>query len=532
MALEIENYATILIELNKAVKMHNLYPQGHPNLDATLGRSYVLLKKIIDEAGEVKWKIDQKGFYDGKVPIAPGNHQLADLAKKLFFRRVKEITLTSNITQADLKGFLAILKIEPDELREMGGIEAFIAVKGIEGILLNEMSYEALKKLKKELEEKQKEEEKVEVALGKEEASAGESAESAEKKPPPPPPQKETEKEESFSLLVERIRGEADAIKYTDLAVRIKEKADNLLIEKKFDEVFPALAVFLEHASPLSGLSNDIRATALDKLASFLTAEVLRYLIGKTGEKGADYGAAQHMLLRGGDQSIELILSALIEAPDAVIRRNLFNTALMFGKRIIPLVEKYFASDQWYVVRQMVSLLGELGDPASIDAIISAYGNPDVRIKKEALKSLARIQSPRSKDFLLKAIEEEDPSLVAQAVISLGMLRDSSAVEPIGRIALKWEPFADNQDPKKEAIKALGIIGDARAVPFLAKVLSKKAWFGKRINEEVRLLAANALGMIQNPEADKTLQAAMDGSAGELYNVCKRILEGREKKAI
>ncbi|MBI5345177.1 MAG: HEAT repeat domain-containing protein, partial [Deltaproteobacteria bacterium] len=340
------------------------------------------------------------------------------------------------------------------------------------------------------------------------------------------------QKEEPLKDLLLRIREETDAIKYTDLAVRIKEKADVLLLEKKFDEAFPALLVFLDHASPLSGLSNDIRSTAIDKLTSFLTAETLKYVIGKVSVKGEEHGSAQHMLLRGGDQSIELLLGALIEAPDAVSRRNLFNTALMFGKKIIPHVEKYFTSDQWYVVRQMVSLLGELGDPASIDAIITAYGHPDIRIKKEALKSLSRIQSPMSNGFLLKALEETDPSLMTQAVISLGMLRDPLAVEPIARIALKWEPFSENQEPKKEAIKALGIIGDGKAVPCLAKVLSRKAWFGKKINEEVRLLAANALGMIQGPEADEALRAASGGSSGEIHNVCKRILEGREKKAI
>ncbi|MBI5587783.1 MAG: HEAT repeat domain-containing protein, partial [Deltaproteobacteria bacterium] len=103
------------------------------------------------------------------------------------------------------------------------------------------------------------------------------------------------------------------------------------------------------------------------------------------------------------------------------------------------------------------------------------------------------------------------------------------AIDVLGKIALRWEPFADTQDAKREAIKALGIIGDPRAVPYLTSVLFKKAWIGKRTNEEVRSLAAYSLGMIGGAGAFDAIEQVEKSSRGELYITCKRILEGREK---
>ncbi len=160
-------YTTILIELHKAVKMRNFYPQGHPNLDAAFGKAYGLLKKQLDESGDIKWRVDHKGFYIDKAPIAPGNETLAGLAKKLFFRRIKEITITPAATPADIKNFMTILDMEPEALFEKGGIEVFIAENDITGILLNEMRYEDLAKLKNELEEKRQEDEKRDIAADK-----------------------------------------------------------------------------------------------------------------------------------------------------------------------------------------------------------------------------------------------------------------------------------------------------------------------------------------------------------------------------
>ena len=529
MSLEISNYSNILNELNKAVKMHNFYPDGHPNYESALGRCYLAVKKFADESGEVRFTIDQRGFYFNNIVITPVSPDIVTLAKKFFFRRVREVAFSQRVTLDEMKVLLSVLKLEPDELQGDGGAEALFAANDVSGIAINALKYEDLRKLKQQLEEKKHGEAEViaSAVVVEEEAPEGESAEAEEDKP-----QKEEKPEEDIPVatLVERIKNERDLLRYSDLSARINEKVQPLLVERKFDEVFGALLVFAEHSLPYSGLQEELRNIAAERLRSILNRDMIRYLVERAGGRDeAARVAIQKMLVFAGSEAVELLLDAIIEAPEAVTRKNLFNAIVLFGGDARQAVEARIINPEWYVVRQMVALLGELGDEQSLDAIESAYSNPDPRVKKEVMKTLVKIPSPRSTAFLIKVLDEQDHGLVSQAIISLGMLKDPGSIDVLGRIAVKWEPFDDTQDTKREAIKALGIIGDQKAVPYLTSVLFKRAWFGKKTNEEVRSLAAYSLGMIGGQDAFSAIEQVGQNSEGELYITCKRILEGREK---
>ena len=529
MSVEIANYANILIELVKAVKMHNFYPEGHPQLDSALTKSYLQLKKCIELQGELKWRLDQKGFYDGKTLIAPGNADCAALAKRLFFRKVKELTFTTTVSMHDLRALLSVIKAEPEEVAAKGGIEAMFATLDVEGILLNELSYEDLKRLKADIQKHKEEEEGAEAETREQEEPSGASAAAQEEEPEDKPDEQEHE-DISVTELLRRANKEGDLLKYNDLAVRIREKLESLLAEKDIDNVYPALMTFYAHAVPSSGKTEGIRATALEKLKGMLTRDVLAYLARKAGAKeNQQRGATQSILVYSGDPGAEALLDAIVEAPEAATRRHLYNALVRFGRRLRPLAEARLNHPAWFVCRQMVSLLGDVGGPESIPALEAAYSHEEARVKKEVMKSLVKIGTPRAAEFLIEKLREEDPSLMAQAIISLGMLKDPASIEPLAGIASKRENFSDLMEAQKESVKALGIIGDGRAVPHLAKILFRKVWFGKKANDELRLLAALSLGMIGTPEALAAVEEASSRAAGELQTACKRVLDGRER---
>ena len=533
MAIEIPSYTNILIELHKAVKMHNFYPEGHPQLDASVEKCYLLFRKSLEIQGEIKWKIDQKGFYDNKTHVAPGNAEVASLGKKLFFRRIKEITFSPRLTVSELKVLLSIVKLEPEDLLAQGGAEAVFALKDVTGVLINALRPEDLLKIKRELEEK-KDKERKELAeeKKKEEEAPGEAQSQEAEKAPAPREEEEKADETTFADLISLIRDERDFIRYQDLSVRLKEKGEAVLMEKRLDEIFPACLVFVEHLSTQPRLADDLRTLASERLRSFLNHDMIIYLVQRLASKDETHrGVINSILLFAGEDAARALLDSIIDSGDAVARRNLFNLIVRFGKQVRPLVEERLSNPEWYVIRQMVGLLGELKDPAAIDAIETVYANPEPRVKKEALKSLVKIGGPRATAILIKTLGEEDPSIVAQAIISLGVLKDPSVADILGEIALRRESLGETHEPKREAIRALGHIGSVKAVPYLERLLFRKVWFGKKANEEIRILAANSLGMIGTVEAYKAVQEACKDASVELYAACRRILEGREKKA-
>jgi HEAT repeat protein len=223
---------------------------------------------------------------------------------------------------------------------------------------------------------------------------------------------------------------------------------------------------------------------------------------------------------------VELLLDALVDSPEAHARRNIFNSLVSLGERIRPEVERRLDDERWFAARQMVSLLGALGGTQSLEALETAYARPEISVKKEVLKSLARIPSKKSSNILMEALKDSNRSIQGQAIISLGMLRDPEAVDVLGEIAVKRDTFSDYFEQRKEAVKALGIIGDQRGVPFLTRLLFKRVWFGKRDHEELCSLAVIALGKIGGYEALEAIERAYNESAGALYSTCKRVIEG------
>lgn len=523
-------YSNILIELLKAVKMHNFYPNGHPNLDSALEKCYSPIKKLTTEEGEIKWRIDQKGFFVGKTQIAVGNADVTALAKKIFFRRINEITFTSRITIEDMKVLLSVLKLEPDEIAKKDGAEGIFAINGVQGILLNAMTFEDLSKLKDELDEKRNKKEQAQKDAEKQELEQGKTAK--EEEPPPPPDEKKPD-DEDLSTLIERIREEHDTIKYKDLCVRIKERCSRLIAEKKYDDVSFALLVLVIHTTEAWHRPQEIKDMAADCLQACLTDDMLHYLIDRVAKKVEPMRPdIQRILLLGGERAVEFLLDAVISAQEAIARRHYYNIIILNGPSIRPNVEKRLQGAEWFVIRQMVSILGDLGDTAAIDALESAYTHTDGRVKKEVLKSLVKLPSERSTAALIKALDETDESLVCHAIISLGMLKDTSSIDLLARIAMKRDAFSEPKESVKEAIKALGNIGHPKAVPCLRDILLRNVWLGKRSNEELQILAVNSLALIGSPEAYDALEMALKKSLnGELYNICKRLLDGRDKRS-
>jgi len=520
---------TILNELNRAVKMHNFYPSGHPHFKTALSQCVDSIRRCLSASDELKYSISPKGFEFQSQRIGADSGEIADLAKKFFLRKIKELSITSMVTEGDIQELVTALRMEPAELSSGGGAERFFAERGVEGLLLNEMRYEDLKKLKTEIEQDSKDAE-ILSADSEQEYIDNDNAEGEERI--------EQEKsagtnDETLQRMIDKIRVETDFLKFNDLSVRIRERCGALIAINALEDAVPALFVFLELSNAEPPKPKDFVGIADSQLKGLLRSEsLLRYLTERIGSKEEiERELIQQCILLSGDSVINILLDKAVQAPEAAVRRNIFDTLLLFKERLLPYIEERIKSGAWYEVRQIAALLGDIGKEDNIHLLEEIYTHENIKVKKEALKSLARIPSAAAARLLNEALSEEDTSLATQAIVSIGSLGDPSAQEAIAKIAVKWTPFAKSFNMQKEAIKALGNIGGDVSVTTLTQILMRKSWFGKQDNEELRELAAKSLGKIDNEEARMSLKTAMRSSEGALYATCKRSLEIHENKA-
>ena len=147
----------------------------------------------------------------------------------------------------------------------------------------------------------------------------------------------------------------------------------------------------------------------------------------------------------------------------------------------------------WECRKIIVRIMGNIGDPKAVPHIISALDEKQYfnRLVKQQswqilIETLAKIASPETKKYLLKSIKK-DPEPVCL-----------DALEGIVKMGIKVVPdlleaYSEKRSNKKVILKALGRIGDERALPVIKKALSHK-------NEEIRENAVLALAGINCEE--------------------------------
>jgi HEAT repeat protein len=133
-------------------------------------------------------------------------------------------------------------------------------------------------------------------------------------------------------------------------------------------------------------------------------------------------------------------------------------------------------------------------------ALIAALRQSDADVARDAATSLGALGDASAVQPLIEALENNDgyfhPVVRAAAAHSLGRLNDRRAVEALLRAVRDT-----HTEPSAEAIRALAVIGDTRAIPGLIEVVRNSAGF---FLPTARLAAVGALARFQLDERAAT----------------------------
>ncbi|HOP66117.1 MAG TPA: HEAT repeat domain-containing protein [Methanoregulaceae archaeon] len=81
-----------------------------------------------------------------------------------------------------------------------------------------------------------------------------------------------------------------------------------------------------------------------------------------------------------------------------------------------------FVSIRW----RAAIALGNQGDPAAVDALISALSDENDHVREEAAEALGKIADPRAVPALIDALEDSQRGVRLRAVKALGTMGDSA----------------------------------------------------------------------------------------------------------
>lgn len=262
----------------------------------------------------------------------------------------------------------------------------------------------------------------------------------------------------------------------------------------------------------------DAQAISLARRITFPGAA--SQIVARIGGSRDEAGRARLIRISSGlGREMALALAdALGEARDRFQRRIFLDALVAQGNLGLEMAQGMVEDPRWFVVRNGVALLGEIGGEDRISFLTGPLANPDSRVRKETVLALSKIDGENARLLLLGMLDDPDPDVRAVACRAVGLLKMEKALRPLLRILEEDQ----NENVQVECLEALGKIEDPGAVPFI----EKRAVGGlfSRPATEIRVAAYRALAGIGTPRAKTLLKKAATDSDPEVRGVAQSLI--------
>jgi hypothetical protein len=328
----------------------------------------------------------------------------------------------------------------------------------------------------------------------------------------------------ALELFFELMPLEDDISNFVVFVKNIKRIADMKMESNRITEV-------VEMLKRLKAFSTSLRITEKkdairDVINKFGSVEDIKKVLGSPV---APETLDEYLLTLGTD-SINSMIEVLGELEDRKLRRLLCNVLAECAIKDMELFGKFLKDGRWFLVRNIVMILGMTKDARAVKFIEQVVSHPELRVRREAIKALESIRAPEARRPLMAFLRDDDSTARVNALRALRRYGDGELLkflrEQIENEDFKLKPFAE----KREFLDAFGEVGKDEAFPVLSGFFKKKGFFRRDENLELRASAAYGLGRIGTPEAIAMLESEANSKKSLLREACQRALKGASKK--
>ncbi|MEO8381253.1 MAG: HEAT repeat domain-containing protein, partial [Acidobacteriota bacterium] len=272
----------------------------------------------------------------------------------------------------------------------------------------------------------------------------------------------------------------------------------------------PALRVIGRLDAAVTGAPEGatVRLAAEALTASFGEAERAVELIAQTVSSDPDMLArfVMPLVTRLGGAATPQFIDALGTEEDRNRRGRLVKALKSIGEPAFPFLIDALRSQNWFVVRNALNVLGDIGRAEHVEAIGKKLEHGDARVRRAAARTLSKIGGLEAEALLVGAMNDRDDETQAEVMLCLASMKAQSAIPALAELA-RARLLGTGDKVRELAITTLGQIGSDAAVNVLADILRARKLFG-RTTPAARAAAARALATVQTPAAKEALRDA------------------------
>jgi CRP-like cAMP-binding protein len=190
---------------------------------------------------------------------------------------------------------------------------------------------------------------------------------------------------------------------------------------QRFDTLLDILFQIQSGALPKNNVIRGLVARTQDALAAPHILEELTpvCLHGQGGRQEL----AEKILIRLGRRAVIFLLDKLLLSQQKEERLHLIKLIPETGRVAVPVLKEYLIRElPWYGVRNIVLLIGAMGDAKPVPLVLSSLRHTDIRVQQQVLDCINSLAGVDKKKYLLSALSQVDDALKAHLILQLGQL--------------------------------------------------------------------------------------------------------------
>ncbi len=499
----------------KAKKTLKLYPENNPIYAKTLDNILLMFVDFFNYKNELTLKIKQNDIFFGSEQVYHNPGKDNNLALFFFKDGVRELSFKKGLPKEELENFLKIIALDfdreavDDDIVTLLWEKDFKSIKYIadEAFLLEDEDYEikALAEIKNKAPDVDMILKAYTDSFNAKDIRDISTADLTDR---------------DIQLLInEKTKDIADKTgKLLQILFEMLSLAENTTEIEDVIHAFNAIILYAIKYRDFSVFVNIIKKTKetaenpstpdniknqLNLLLSIVNSEEIIKQVGGMldSEEKIDENILDEYLGLLGKNAVTGFISVLGTQESIHGRKKIINILIRLGETDISVLAAGLNDPRWYVVRNIIYILGQIGNNKAVEYLLPMAKHTDAKVRKEIANAFGDFKNPASIRILKDYLNDADAMVRKAAVKALSSL----GVETVKGIIIDTiteKNFSDRSfDEKREFFQALSCWNNTDTVAFLINYLQKKSFLNLLQDAESKACAAYALGLLGNKDA-------------------------------
>ncbi len=151
------------------------------------------------------------------------------------------------------------------------------------------------------------------------------------------------------------------------------------------------------------------------------------------------------------------------------------------------------ADSQWFVTRNMLCLLRDIGDPSVSPQVSKYLDHPHPKVRQEALRTCLQFRDAKAVSSLLGALGNQPEAELISAISLASLTSDPKIVARLLELLKSGSLLTYNLEIKKAAARSLAATAPRQSLPVFAIILDSRSFFHPRLHDLLKIEIIGAL---------------------------------------